>query len=70
MILPIIAAALPSSFSNDINRLLAGNIGTVMLTAHYHGTDNFGPWLSFTLLCGYAVVSLVVGGMLLVRRDP
>ena len=41
-----------------------------MLSAHYHGADNFRPWLSFTLLCVYAVASLVVGGILLVRRDP
>jgi ABC-2 type transport system permease protein len=69
LILPIIVAALPSSFSDDINRYLPANIGTVMLTANYHGTDPFGPWTSFGLLCGYAVVALIVGGVLLVRRD-
>ena len=69
LILPIIVAALPSSFADDINRFLPANIGTVMLTAHYHGTDPFGPWTGFALLCGYAVVALIVGGVLLVRRD-
>lgn len=69
LILPIIVAALPSSLSDDINRYLPANIGTVLLTAHYHGTDPFGPWTGFALLCGYAVVALIVGGVLLVRRD-
>ena len=69
LILPIIVAALPSSFSDDINRYLPANIGTVMLSSHYHGADPFGPWTSFGLLCGYAVVALIVGGVLLVRRD-
>jgi ABC-type transport system involved in multi-copper enzyme maturation permease subunit len=69
LILPIIVAALPSSLSDDIGRYLPANIGTVMLTAHYHGTDPFGPWTGFALLCGYAAVALVVGGVLLVRRD-
>jgi ABC-2 type transport system permease protein len=69
LILPIIVATLPSSLSDDIGRYLPANIGTVMLTAHYHGSDPFGPWTGFALLCGYAAVALVVGGVLLVRRD-
>jgi ABC-2 type transport system permease protein len=68
-ILPIIADVLPSSFTSDIGRFLPANIGTVMMSAHYHGTDPFGPWFSFGLLCAYAAVALLVGGVLLVRRD-
>ncbi len=68
-ILPIIADVLPSSFTSDIGRFLPANIGTVMMSAHYHGTDPFGPWTSFALLCVYAAVFLVAGGVLLVRRD-
>lgn len=69
LILPLLVASLPSSYEDDINRFLPANIGAVMLSAHYHGVDPFGPWTSFALLCGYAVVALVVGGVLLVRRD-
>ena len=68
-ILPIIADVLPSSYTSDIGRFLPANIGTVMMSAHYHGTDPFGPWTSFGLLCAYAAVALLVGGVLLVRRD-
>jgi hypothetical protein len=68
-ILPIIADVLPSSFTSDIGRFLPANIGTVMMSAHYHGTDPFGPWTSFGLLCAYAALALLVGGVLLVHRD-
>lgn len=68
-VLPIIAAVLPSSFSDDVSRFLPQQIGTVMMTAHYHGSDTFGPWTGFLLLCGYAAISLVIAGVLLVRRD-
>jgi ABC-2 type transport system permease protein len=68
-ILPIIADVLPSSLTSDIGRFLPANIGTVMMSAHYHGTDPFGPWTSYALLCVYAAVFLVVGSVLLVRRD-
>lgn len=68
-VLPIIADVLPSSFSNDVSRFLPQQIGTVMMTAHYHGSDTFAPWTGFILLCGYAAASLIVAGVLLVRRD-
>jgi hypothetical protein len=68
-ILPIIAAVLPSSLAQDIGRFLPADIGAVMLSAHYHGHDSFGAWTSFLLLCIYAAAALVVGGVLLVRRD-
>jgi hypothetical protein len=29
----------------------------------------FGPWTEFAILCGYAVLALAVGTVLLVRRD-
>ncbi len=68
-ILPIVADVLPSSYTSDVGRFLPANIGTVMMSAHYHGSDPFGPWTSLVLLGGYAVVALVVGGVLLGRRD-
>jgi ABC-2 type transport system permease protein len=33
------------------------------------GTFTFSPWVGFGILCGYAVAFLVVGTVLLVRRD-
>ncbi len=68
-ILPIIADVLPSSFADDVNRFFPADIGTRMMSANYHGADSFGPWLSFALLGGYVVAVLIVGAVLLVRRD-
>ena len=68
-ILPIIANVLPSSFANDVGRVLPADIGTRMMSVNYHGADTLGPWFSFALLAGYAVVALIIGGVLLVRRD-
>ncbi|MGC2168380.1 MAG: hypothetical protein WA580_04690 [Acidimicrobiales bacterium] len=69
LILPIIASVLPSSYANDIGRFLPANIGTAMISVHHPGNGAFNPWAGFGLLCAYAVVVLVVGGVLLVRRD-
>jgi ABC-2 type transport system permease protein len=68
-ILPIITAVLPSSMSDSVARFLPADIGTVMISGHYHGTERFGPWTGFALLAAYAVATLVIGGVLLVRRD-
>lgn len=68
-IFPIIADVLPSSYASDVSRFLPATIGTVMMSAQYHGDDPFGPWASFALLGAYAVIALVVGGVLLGRRD-
>jgi ABC-2 type transport system permease protein len=68
-ILPIITDVLPSSYTSDISRFLPATIGTVMMSSHYTGSDPFGPWTSFALMGGYAAVALLVGGLLLGRRD-
>jgi ABC-2 type transport system permease protein len=69
LVVPIIADALPTSFEQDVSRYLPAQIGTVMLSATHHGSDPFGPWTGFALLCGYAAVVLIVATVLLVRRD-
>lgn len=69
LILPIITSVLPSSYGDDIGRFLPADIGTVMISAHHQGSEAFNPWVGFALLCAYAVVILVIGGYLLVRRD-
>lgn len=68
-VLPIIAALLPSSFSDDVTRYLPTQIGAVMISAHFSGDDPFGPWAGFGLLCGYAAIALVAGAIVLERRD-
>ncbi|MCU1488910.1 MAG: putative transporter transrane protein [Acidimicrobiaceae bacterium] len=67
-VLPVISDALPSSVSVHVNKFLPADIGVSMLSTQPTGTA-FPPWGGFTLLCGYAAVALVVGTVLLRRRD-
>ncbi|MGH3166532.1 MAG: hypothetical protein ACRDN0_11655, partial [Trebonia sp.] len=67
LVLPIVVAGLPSSIGNDVERFLPESVGSVMINNPVpHG---FGPWTGFLILCGYAVVILAAGTVLLVRRD-
>ena len=68
LIFPLIVQALPSSISQDIRRFLPVNIGNA-ITAAQPGSFSFSPWVGFAVLCAYAVGSLVIGGVLLVKRD-
>jgi ABC-2 type transport system permease protein len=67
LVLPIVVAGLPSSIGNDIERFLPESIGSVMISNPV--PDGFAPWTGFAILCGYAVLALVAGAILLVRRD-
>ncbi len=68
LVLPIIVEALPQTLATDLDRFLPAHIGTAMVSQHAE-LKSFAPWPGFLLLCGYAAVALVVGGILLVRRD-
>ena len=67
--LPIITALLPAQLGNDVGRFLPAKIGRTMVSTGPLDDGQFDPWVGFTLLCGYAVVVLVVAGSMLVRRD-
>ncbi|MGH2929437.1 MAG: ABC transporter permease subunit, partial [Solirubrobacteraceae bacterium] len=67
LVLPIIVSALPSSIGNQLARLLPLSIGSVMTNNSV--PNAFGPWTEFAILCGYTVVILTAGTVLLVRRD-
>ncbi len=68
LLLPIISSALPTSLDNDVERFLPLTIGRQMISAGGH-PNAFSPWVGFAVLVAYAVGLLVIGGILLVRRD-
>jgi ABC-type transport system involved in multi-copper enzyme maturation permease subunit len=68
LVVPIIVAALPSSFANAVNRYLPAQIGSAIVS-HVRDVHSFGRWTGLGVLTGYVVVLLVVGSALLVRRD-
>ena len=67
LVLPIIVSALPNSIGNQIARLLPLSIGSVMTNNSV--PNAFGPWTELAILCGYTVLALALGAVLLVRRD-
>jgi hypothetical protein len=69
LILPILVNFLPSPWNTDISKYLplqAGN--NVFHTAKLSSTD-LSLWVGFAVFCAYAVVSLIIGAILLAGRD-
>ena len=69
LILPILTNFLPSPWNDDIGKYLplrAGN--AVFHTGPIDATD-LSLWVGFAIFCAYAVASVVLGAILLTRRD-
>ncbi len=71
LVLPLIVQALPASIRLHVTKYLPATVGFVMSSTRTQGfgAPVFSPWGGFALLCGYTAAALVVGGVLLVRRD-
>lgn len=63
-----IMITVPPSFIRGTIKGPNGVVRHVVLHGGF-GTFTFSPWVGFGILCGYAVALLVVGTVLLVRRD-
>jgi ABC-type transport system involved in multi-copper enzyme maturation permease subunit len=68
LVLPIIVQALPGAIANKILPFLPTHIGQSVISLQ-RNPNTFAPWPSLALLAGYAAASLVIGGMLLAKRD-
>lgn len=68
LVLPLVVQALPSSIALDVRRYLPDRIGANMVS-NIALQNSFSPWIGLLVLCGYAAAALVIGGVLLVRRD-
>lgn len=71
LVLPLVVRALPSSIGNPIAKYLPLNISDTMTSVgHAVGQGpSLSPWAGFAVVCAYAVGALVVGGVLMARRD-
>jgi ABC-2 type transport system permease protein len=69
LVFPLVAGALPQSIQQTVHRYLPANIGNQLTQFHQGPTDGFSPWVGFAILCGYALAALLIGGILLNRRD-
>ncbi len=68
LVAPLIVSALPHSLFVSVARFLPDRIGQNLISFHQH-PSSFPVWGGFALLCGYAVALLVIGGVVMVRRD-
>jgi ABC-2 type transport system permease protein len=75
LILPLVVSAFPAKIGHPIGKYLPATIGSAMTSttaegAHADFLPAFPAWHGFALLCLYAAGALLVGGVLMVRRDP
>jgi ABC-type transport system involved in multi-copper enzyme maturation permease subunit len=68
LVLPVLAEALPSSWSNHISPYLPSNAGQSLIALHREA-HTLAPWTGFTVFCLYALAALAAAAVLLKRRD-
>ena len=68
LVAPTLLQALPSSIFNDLDKFMPSRIGEVALSIHHH-VDTFSPWAGLLIMAAYTLGLLVLGGVLMVRRD-
>ena len=59
---------LPESWRESWVKYLPGNAGGGIFSAHPDPTA-LGPWQSLAMFAGYSLLALVIGAILLRRRD-
>lgn len=71
LIVPLIVQALPYQISADIRRFLPDRLGVQIVTTSRADIDygSFSPWVGILILAIEAAVLLIIGGMLMERRD-
>jgi ABC-type transport system involved in multi-copper enzyme maturation permease subunit len=68
LVLPILANFLPSDWQADISKYLPSNAGSGIFQLHQE-SGSLGPWTGFALFCGYALLALITGALVLRARD-
>ncbi len=74
LVLPLILQAFPTSFQHATIRYMPLVIGENMASTRpdvkdFGGGVLLSPWVGFGVLCGYTVAVLVIGGLVMARRD-
>jgi ABC-2 type transport system permease protein len=68
-VLPLILLPLGTSIQNSVGQFLPMIIASNSISAVKPVADSLSPGLGFGVLCAYAAVALVIGGVVLARRD-
>jgi ABC-2 type transport system permease protein len=69
LVLPLLANALPTPYSTDVSKYLPLNAGTQILMTGNYDSSMLSPWAGIAVTALYALVALVVGTIVLKRRD-
>jgi ABC-2 type transport system permease protein len=67
-VIPPLMNVLPTSWNNAISPYLPSNAGRAVFSLT-HGSDSLAPCPGFALFCGYAILSIAIAAVLLLRRD-
>jgi len=67
-VLPGIVTALPSSWSNAIDKYLPSNAGEAIFRT-MRDRSTLSPWVGFGVFCLYAAVALGAAAVMVTRRD-
>jgi hypothetical protein len=67
-VLPPIIGLFPASFANSVTPYLPSNAGGALWTIN-PDPNTLAPWTGFAVFCGWAIASVVVASILMVRRD-
>lgn len=68
VIIPLVATFFPASWNDIVGRYFPARAGMAVFNVMPDPTS-LSPWTGFAVLLAYAAVSLIVGGLLLARRD-
>jgi ABC-type transport system involved in multi-copper enzyme maturation permease subunit len=68
LVLPVIIQPLPTSISNELSRFTPLRIGATVVSGPSL-SHTFTPWTGLVVLWIYAAVMLVIGSVVLVKRD-
>ncbi|MGF7235470.1 MAG: ABC transporter permease subunit [Frankia sp.] len=68
LVLMILVGLLPGSLSDHIWKYLPSNAGSAIMQTQ-PDSSMMGPWTGFALFCVYAAAALVIGAVLIGRRD-
>jgi hypothetical protein len=69
LVLPLLANALPDPYASDVRKYLPLTAGEQMMATKHPDPALFGPWTGLGITALWAVAALVVGAVLLERRD-
>ncbi len=68
VVIPLVASFFPMSVNESVGKFFPARAGMAVFSVVPDSTS-LSPWAGFAVLSAYAVLALLVGGFLLVRRD-